>query len=289
MFGRVERTPASPRTRRWGPLALTALAAIVALLIVTLVNCGGSGKKADPANGGGVSNITSATFTPVPPGYTPPPNPTTAALKTRIAEGQTATADARASQTASPDGSAASPASPSLTGVGGRIIFPTPPSSGPNVIYPPASVLQVGDRYVGATIGSFNWVDKASGKGGGGVAPWIDLSEESLIAVPSETATLRFADGAPTPVTTKIEVFAYNGNVAIPTLSNGQPAERPAFVRQTDPLSSSIVQGADPSFAIQLQPGDYIAVATVTWPDVPGADPQYGAQSTQYAYRITVQ
>lgn len=284
----LEPARAGAPARRWRPLAATALVALAALLVATLVSCGGSGKKATQRNG--VSNVTSATFTPQPPGYTPPPNPTTTFLKTQIAGGQTATADARASQTASPDGTAGgdTSVSPATGGNSGQVIFPTVPSGQQGAVYPPTSVLQVAERYIAGTVGSYNWVDPQSGVGFSGSAPWVELTDGSLPVVAGETVTLRFRDGAPTPVSTQIEVYTYNGNTAIPTTTQGVVSSKPAFVKQTDPTKTYTAQGANPGFTVDLAPQEYIVVATVTWPDVPGSE-QFGPKTTQYAYRIAVQ
>lgn len=264
---------ARPRLQR-----AATFSAVLLIVPLLLTACGGSGDDDDRTEGG---RVVMATFTPVPPNWTPEADPTIEAARTQVAEMQTATASAPTPT--------AGPTQPVEPPTGNEdVIFPTPPG-GAGAVYPPTSVLvTTAGRYIEATVGSYNWFEQSTQGGGSFNAPWIELTDASVVAVAGDVAILRFDAEAPEPETTKIEVYTVEGNTAIPTTVDGQSTDKPAFLRQADPVLSTTSEEVSPSFSLDVAPGNYFVLATVTWPMVPGVE-EYGDQMTQYLYRVTVQ
>jgi len=262
-----------------GAMRLGLLIALVAMVALTLQACmgdddGGSRTQAGPAE----------TFTPVPPGWSPTANPTLEARRTIVAEEQQ-TATAFASLPTPTPGPTQPPAT---VGPNDRVTLPTPPV-GDNPIFPPTStLLTLTSRTTAfAGVGTYNWWEASANSGGKVTAPFIQLDPSFASAVAGEQVRLYFEEGSPTPQSTLIEVFPAEGNVAIPTNEQGIPNKTPAFVRQTDPVITETIEGADPTIALTVNPGEYLVFARVTWPMVEGTEDQ-GDQMTEYIYRVRV-
>ncbi len=262
-------------TRPGRAVRLGILLALAALAVLTLQACmGNSGPK--------TGLISMETFTPVPPGWSPTVNPTLEAQRTAVAGTATAIANA-------PTPTLGPTQPPATIGPNEKVILPTPPP-GENVVFPPTStLLTLTTRSTAfAGVGTYNWWSVSANSGGKVTAPFIQLDPSFAIAVAGEQAQLYFQDGSPTPQSTVIEVFPAEGNVATPTNAQGIPNKTPAFVRQTDPVISKTIDGGDLTFALTVNPGEYLVYAKVTWPMVKGVEDQ-GDQMTEYLYRVRVQ
>lgn len=271
-----ERSTSGAAARPGQAVRLGLLIALTALIALTLQACMG-----DDDNGSGTRAGPAETFTPVPPGWSPTVNPTLEARRNEAI--QTATAVANA-----PTPTPGPTQPPATVGPNDRVILPTPPTDF-NAIYPPTSALLTltsrSTAYAG--VGTYNWWEASANSGGKVNAPFIQLDASFATAVANEQIRLYFEEGSPTPQSTLIEVFPAEGNVAIPTNEQGIPNKAQAFVRQTEPLISQTIEGADPTIALTVNPGEYLVFARVTWPMVEGTEDQ-GDQMTEYIYRVRV-
>ncbi len=256
---------------------LGMLIALAALIALTLQACMGGDDNKSQTQAGPIE-----TFTPVPPGWSPTVNPTLEARRTAVVETATAVANL-------PTPTVGPTQPPATVGPDDQVTLPTPPS-GENPIYPPTSTLMAltSRTTAFAGVGSYNWWEASANSGGKVNAPFIQLDPSFASAVAGEQARLYFEAGSPTPQSTVIEVYPAEGNVAIPTNEQGIPNKTPAFVRQTDPVITQTIEGADPTFALSVHPGEYLVYAKVTWPMVKGVEDQ-GDQMTEYIYRVRVQ
>lgn len=270
----AERSTAGARPGRAARLGV--LIALAALIALTLQACMGDDGDKNQTTAGPIE-----TFTPVPPGWSPTVNPTLEARRTAVAATGTAVANM-------PTPMAGPTQPPATVGPGQDVVLPTPPTD-KNAIYPPTStLLTLTSRSTAfAGVGTYNWWEASVESGGKVTAPFIQLDPSFASAVAGEQARLYFEEGSPTPQSTLIEVFTAEGNVAIPTNEQGIPNQTPAFVRQTDPVITQTIDGADPTFALTVSPGEYLVYAKVTWPMVEGVEDQ-GDQMTEYIYRVRV-
>jgi hypothetical protein len=134
--------------------ALVCMASMLAL--VAAVACGGDEGSDEPTPAGQRTMVISqATFTPVPPNFTPEALQTRAALQT--AYWQTATAQPSVAATAPPN-----------------VTMPSAPiaTAAPNEVRPPDALLRTSVGEVLGSIGSFNWVSLELQAGGNISVPY---------------------------------------------------------------------------------------------------------------------
>lgn len=209
-----------------------------------------------------------ATFTPVPPDYTPE------ALQTRAAQ-QTAWSQ---TATAAPP-TTATPPPPVATQQSNR---PTP---APGEIRPPDLILAATGGQVIGDAGSFNFCSEESNTCADVQAPWVALSGNGVswatgtparFTVPSTPYAVQSAD---------VSVYPYDGNVVIPTDGQGNVSDKYAFIAQTPPADRQSIPGPDLLLNSNLTPGFYIIEMRVNWVTPEGvARPMF----TQYVFVVEV-
>jgi hypothetical protein len=211
-----------------------------------------------------------ATFTPVPPNFTPEAVQTRSYLQT--AGALTATAQAQVTSTAPP----ASTFDPNI---------PTPTGSvAVNQIIPPGAGLATSGGIAPGSIGSYNWYDLRFNRGAEVTAPYVILPEGGADWASGTQARLEVG-ASPYAVTgAEIKLYIFDQNVAIPTDQSGNPGDTPAFYPQTGPVRQLTVQGADILFTPEVSPGRYIVEMRVDWSTPVGLNPLW----TQYIFIVDV-
>jgi hypothetical protein len=264
------------------------VAALLLLAVSVAVACGGDD---DEPEGGDVDvettdttdaspegtddeiEVVMSTFTPTPPDNTPE------SVRERERQ-QTAFAE---TQTAQPQTTATQP--PDVT-INPNTPVATIPS---NAVRPPELVMGTSAGQQSGTIGSMNWYDPVRNAGYNGDTPYVQMPTGNLDWASDTEASFTVPESPYAVRSTQINVFVYDDNVAIPQNSQGQVIGDYVFARQTDPVDQEQIEGATISINPDLEPGNYIIEAVVTWDGPPELEAQYNeALFTQYVFVVTV-
>jgi len=209
-----------------------------------------------------------ATFTPVPPNFTPEVVQTRSALQTAAA--LTATVQAQTTSTAPP----AVTINPN-----------TPAATRPaNSITPPNANLSTSAGAAPSSIGSYNWFEPAINAGAQVTAPYILLPDSGASWATGTNATLTVENSPYALLQAEVKIYTFDGNVAIPTDQSGNPGTTPAFYPQQAPARAFNVLGPDVSFTPEVPPGRYIVDIRVNWSTPTGLDQLY----TEYIFTMDV-
>lgn len=209
-----------------------------------------------------------ATFTPVPPDFTPEAVRTRSALQTAAA--LTATAQAQVTATAPP----------SVT----VNPFPVTGTIPLNTIIPPNVGLITSGGAAPSALGSYNWYDLRFNRGAEVTAPYVLLPDGGAQWAGGTEARLEVASSPYAVMSAEIKFFVFDQNVAIPTDQSGKPGDRPAFYAQTAPVRQLSLQGPDIRFTPEVGPGRYIVDMRVNWSTPTGLNPLW----TQYIFIVDV-
>jgi hypothetical protein len=250
------------------PRVVASVAAVALLALGAVAACGGD-EGADRTNPNPGPTFTIATFTPVPPDFTPEAFQTSQAQQTAFA--QTATAQ--------PPVTATIP--PSVT------IQPDPnvTPAAENEIRPPDAVLRtVGGDALGS-IGSYNWFNPTLQSGAEITAPYVPLPDAVASWATGTAGRIDVPNSPFAVVSAGVTIYTARENTAIPTDLQGNPSDELAFYPQQAPVQQMTVQ--DPSLSITpaVEPGEYIMSVTINWQTPQNLpSPLY----TQYVYLVTV-
>jgi hypothetical protein len=249
-------------------VALVFVVAVVAL--VAAVACGVDEGSDEPTPAGQRTMVISqATFTPVPPNFTPEALQTRAALQT--AYWQTATAQPSVAATAPPN-----------------VTMPSGPvaTAAPNEIRPPDALLRTAAGEVLGSIGSFNWVSLELQAGGNISVPYVFVTESGTTLATGTSAQLVVPSSSFAVTGAGIALYNLDTNMVIPTDQSGQPiGTEPAFFPQESPVWEQRVEGANITIAPQAPPGRYILSVRVDFQTPDGLpDPLF----TQYVFAVNV-
>lgn len=210
-----------------------------------------------------------ATFTPVPPDFTPEAIQTRSAYQT--AGALTATAQGAITATAPP----ATTFDPNI---------PTPTGSPTTLIIPPGAGFSTSAGIAPGAIGSYNWYDMRFNRGAEITAPYVILPDGGANWATSTQGRLEIGDSPYAVQSAEIKFYAFDGNVAIPTDQAGNPGDTPAFYPQQPPLRQFAIQGADVVFTPDVGPGRYLLNIRVNWSTPTGLNPLW----TEYVFIVDV-
>jgi hypothetical protein len=255
------------------------MAAALSLVAVSIaVACGGSGDSSKPtATPAATHEMVIATFTPVPPNFTPEVVQTRAAQKTAYI--QTATAQPPASPTAP-----GTNATPNTDAAACR------PDAGNNELRPPDLLLNSSGGTQCGSVVSWNWYDAQNDRGANVQAPQgAPISESVLNTAAGEPMTMTVPASPYAVENARIDVYTVDGNVAMPRDAQGQsiPGLSLVFVPQTAPAWNTNIQGSNISFTPQLAPGQYIVAVRIDWAGP--ADVEAANQPLYTAYTFVIQ
>lgn len=211
-----------------------------------------------------------ATFTPVPPNFTPE------ALQTRVAL-QTAAAETAAAQPSVP-----ATAPPEVT-IDPNIPTPTGTVAG-DLIIPAGANLVTSGGVAPGSIGSFNWFDPRFNKGAEITAPYVLLPETGVSWATGTSARLEIGESPYAVTGATITIYPFEGNTAIPTDQSGTPGDTPAFYPQTPPTRQVTLEGADIAITPEVPAGRYIVEMRVNWSTPEGLNQLW----TQYIFLVDV-
>jgi hypothetical protein len=240
--------------------------AAVLLVAALLAACGSDeGLQEPPSTATATFETIIATFTPVPPDYTPE------ILLTRAAE-QTAWS---LTATAEPP----TTATPASGNMGGGSQAPE------GVLQPPTLIMIATGGQVAGDPGSYVWCEEATNTCADIRARWVDLSG-SGISWAKDTPARFSAPASPYAlVSADITIYPYDGNIVIPTDGAGNTADHYAFLAQTAPVFQQSLNGPDLLLNANLQPGFHIIEVVVHWQTPQGLPTPL---KTQYAFVVEV-
>lgn len=249
----------------------------VALLAASLVlaACGGvgAGDSGDDSTPGWVM----ATFTPVPPDFTPE------AIQTRAA------AQAAATETAAVE--------PETSGTPATTEGGTPAASTSCVAERQLNEIRPPDVYVTANgaracgnPGAYIWFDPDLGQG-------ADVQPQQGVGVPE--AGVRSSTGSSISLVASespyaiesavVSLFVYDENIAIPQDESGRIiSETPVFVPRSEPVWSTNIEEGDITFTPDVEPGRYLLAARVNWDAPTEVEQAYEPLYTSYLFEVTV-
>jgi hypothetical protein len=274
----ASRQPASRSQRVYTPFGLV----LALVLFIGAFTAACMGDDDDPGDSGDLNAQISpasgddddatpvlATFTPVPPNFTPEVVQTRSALETAAA--LTATIQAQTTATAPP----AVTFDPNI---------PTPTGTPGNLIIPPGAGLATSGGIAPGSIGSYNWYDLRFNRGAEVQAPYVILPAGGATWAGGTLARLEVGESPYAVQSAEVKLFVMDQNVAIPTDQSGTPGDTPAFYPQTPPVRQLTIEGADIAFTPEVSPGRYIVQVRANWSTPVGLNPLW----TEYIFIVDV-
>ncbi len=249
------------------PTLLVSAMTIVVLGVA--VACGGDSDKNDDNAAGEERTYSIQTFTPTVPGSTPEALVTQDARQTAAANTATAVAE--------------NPPAPTAT------VTPGGPNE-ENAFRPPATQLSDGTNQMDGVFGAYGlWIDDEEMNYFRVQAPFYDVGENGLTVEPTSEVEFNFVEEVEPPEETRVSIFSWAENSAIPQDTKGNVGTHPVFVAapHTAALSSETFPDANPTVAMPDEPGRYVVLVEVRWPQderVPEQQPLFA----NYAFTVYV-
>lgn len=145
-------------------------------------------------------------------------------------------------------------------------------------LQPPQARLIVGDNSLDAAIGSYGWQFQDQMQSFiVSQSPLVTMTDNQMNVTQGTEVTFEifgeFYDPSNPPPSLKLAIYDFSENSAIPLNTEGQAtSDVPVFVKQTEPVQSSDLDPASPTFTLDVPPGMYAVEIVGDWGPHPKMD-----------------